>query len=207
LAITQSVAYLKGVPRPPEVCARIKQSHLTRRKNLAEFIGPQGERVVTRDIKAFAVQFSLGTGKLYLMLNGKRPQHKGWRGRWLEKDGNPETAILASRPKKIFLSRDEAMRAKRCVYVYELTDPYGRIYDLTDNLSGFCKEHTLDQRKMCLVVKNGYGRKSYKGWTGRILSNAEISAAGFITRQARYGRALENRPSPKFPGSMLQNVE
>ncbi|MGA7725581.1 MAG: NUMOD3 domain-containing DNA-binding protein [Opitutaceae bacterium] len=178
-AISKGLQWLKGRGREAAVRLKIKQSHIKWRQNEAAFTGPDGEQVVTKDIKVFAVANGLQTQKLYLMLNGGCRAHKGWTGRWLLKAGSKQAALAASSPKKVFLSRDEAMRAKRCIHVYELTDPAGRIWPLTNNLSAFCRANGLDQRKMSLVVKHRYGRNSHKGWTGRILTANEVSASGF----------------------------
>lgn len=180
--IAKGLEWLKGKSRSVKIRTRIKNGHLVAKGNIAELFGPKGEHKVTNDLRGLAEEFGLQTQHLYHVLNGHRPSHKGWGGYWLERGGDKEAAEIASQPKKIFLSRDEAMRAKRCIHVYEIIAPSGKGV-VTDNLSGLCRMNGLDQRKMQQVVKKAYGRKSHMGWTGRILNDAEIEAEGFKRRR------------------------
>jgi hypothetical protein len=167
--ISSALSWLKDKPRASDVRRKIKEGHLAARGNLAELFGPCGEHVVTNDLCSLARKYCLQTQHLYHVLNGHRPIHKGWRGHWLMRGGNAAAARAASLPKKLFLSRVEAMRAKCCIYTYEIISPSGVRYK-TNNLSDFCRQHGIDQRKMSQVVKSSYSRKSHKGWTGGILA-------------------------------------
>jgi group I intron endonuclease len=162
-SIRKAMERFSGIPIPTERKERIKHSHL---KNEYEFTSPDGRVVVrTTDIKTFAKENALSTQHLYHVLNGKRLHHKGWKGQYLNINGNTETANQLNKAKPILLPRLEALRNAVCKFTYKLANSNGAVF-ITKNLSEFCKRHGLDQRKMTLVVNGKDGRKFHRGWSG-----------------------------------------
>jgi group I intron endonuclease len=172
-AIRVAMKKFSGVPIPAERKQRIKSSHLKREY---EFISPDGQRVVrTNDLKTFAKGHALSTQHLYHVLNGKRLHHKGWKGRYVHINGNPEIAERLNEAKPAMLPRLEALRNAVCKFTYEIVSPENKIF-VTRNLAEFCRLQGLDQRKMTSVVNGKPGRKFHRGWTGRKLLGASATA-------------------------------
>jgi hypothetical protein len=163
-SIRRAMEKFSGIPIPTERKERIKRSHL---KNEYEFISPDGQMVVrTTDIKTFAKENALSTQHLYHVLNGKRLHHKSWKGRYLHINGHAETANHLNSIKPVRLPRLEALRNAVCKFTYQLANSSGEKFT-TNNLSEFCEQHGLDQRKMTLVVNGKVGRKFHRGWSGQ----------------------------------------
>jgi hypothetical protein len=80
--ISLAKAGKKGKPLTPHRRNMLYQSTL---KYLYEFIDPNGEVYVTDNIQDFARQYDLDHSHLSKVAHGKRPTHKGWTGRIVEK--------------------------------------------------------------------------------------------------------------------------
>ena len=162
-AIIRAMQAFKGKPIPEERRIRIKGAHL---KNTYEFKSPSGGGFQTDDIDSFAREHGFIKQHLYRVLNGKRLHHRGWTGRYASIEGSQEAAQQLNKTRPTPLPRLEALRKKVCKFTYEIFSPTGQRFT-AKNLSLFCSEHDIDQRKMQLVVNGIVGRKSHRGWTGR----------------------------------------
>ena len=169
-SIRRAMEKFSRIPIPSERKERIKRSHL---KNEYEFISPNGQIVRTKDIKTFAKANALSTQHLYHVLNGKRLHHKGWKGRYVNISGNVERAEQLNEVKPVLLPRLEALRNAVCKFTYKLSNPNNAVF-ITKNLSEFCKQHGLDQRKMTLVVNGKVGRKFHRGWSGQKIAQTSV---------------------------------
>ena len=83
-SISKGLDPYKGVPIPEERRIRIKESHLNSK---FELIDPKGKIYVVTDLKTFADDHNLTTQHLYKVFLGKRKHHKGWKGKYLLKQG------------------------------------------------------------------------------------------------------------------------